>query len=116
MVIITDIQYFEGFTGALGGIVAYIFLHNILRVKNIGVVIGLSFIISWLFRKIMMNYYTELKIKKQKNKLDYFIILTIILISILVYSMPFKRITYKSIIVYLIIILNFYFFVKPNIY
>ena len=58
---ITDVQYFEGFVGAFGTILSFAYFRRISKLKNISVVIGLSFLVTWILRKILMNIYVKLR-------------------------------------------------------
>lgn len=70
--LLNDEQYFEGFVGALGTIVSFFVFRQLfdLNNNNMGIVLGLTFISTWLIRKMGMNIYhhlkEELKIKKKK--------------------------------------------------
>ena len=73
--ILTDEQYFEGFVGALGTIVSFYIFRRLFDLNNnLGIVLGLTFISTWLIRKMGMSIYyhmkQELKIKKKNLKLS----------------------------------------------
>lgn len=60
--VINDNEYFEGFVGALGTIVSYFVFRQLFdENKNMGIVLGLTFISTWIIRKIGMNLYKDLK-------------------------------------------------------
>jgi hypothetical protein len=120
---ITDVQYFEGFIGAFGSILSYTYFRRVLKLKNMSVVVGLSFLMTWILRKSLMNVYLKL-INDSKNKYDVnimnnnvkgvnlYILFIILVTSGLVYNVTLKKISYVSKLVYLFFIAFFYFFVK----
>lgn len=120
---ITDIQYFEGFVGAFGTIVSFVFFRRILSLKNMSIIVGLSFLMTWILRKILMNIYIKLK-KDNTNKYDMsignyylkginiYILFVILSISGLVYNFALKKISYISKLVYTFFVAIFYIFVK----
>lgn len=64
-IFLTDAQFIEGFAGAFGQILSYHFFHDIVfkdSNKNLNIILGLSFLTTWLFRKIFMNLYSEIKL------------------------------------------------------
>tara|TARA_B100001989_G_C24480561_1_gene434180 strand:+ start:271 stop:738 length:468 start_codon:yes stop_codon:yes gene_type:complete len=65
-VLLTDAQFIEGFAGAFGQILSYHIFNDIVfkdsDSKNFNIILGLSFLTTWLFRKIFMNIYSELKL------------------------------------------------------
>ena len=72
--ILNDEQYFEGFVGALGTMISFFVFRQLFDLNNnMGIVLGLTFISTWLIRKMSMSIYfhvkEELKIKKKKLKL-----------------------------------------------
>ena len=120
---ITDVQYFEGFVGAFGTILSFTFFQRTLKLKNMSVIIGLSFLMTWILRKVLMNIYTKID-KENTNKYDLsignynvkginmYILLIILFTSILVYNIALKKISYMSKLVYVFFIAFFLFFVK----
>lgn len=68
--LLNDNQYFEGFMGALGTMVSFFVFRKIFDLnKNMGIVLGLTFISTWLIRKMGMSiYYQVKKDLKQENK------------------------------------------------
>lgn len=120
---ITDVQYFEGFIGAFGSILSYTYFRRVLKLKNMSEVVGLSFLMTWILRKSLMNVYLKL-INDSKNKYDVnimnnnvkgvnlYILFIILVTSGLVYNVTLKKISYVSKLVYLFFIAFFYFFVK----
>ena len=116
---ITDVQYFEGFVGAFGTIFAFVFFRRILKLKNMSIVVGLSFLTSWIVSKVSMNIYKELKNDTEKKYdigtmkgVNAFILFVILLSSALAYKVAIKKISYLSMLVYAFFISFFYFFVK----
>ena len=72
--ILNDEQYFEGFVGALGTMISFFVFRQLFDLNNnMGIVLGLTFISTWLIRKMSMSIYfhmkEELKIKKKNLKL-----------------------------------------------
>ena len=120
---ITDVQYFEGFIGAFGTIISFVFFRRVLSVKNMSIIVGLSFLMTWILRKVLMNYYVKLK-NDNTNKynvsignnyikgINIYILFIILLTSILVYNVALKKISYMSKLVYVFFVAFFYFFVK----
>jgi len=120
---ITDVQYFEGFVGAFGTILSFTFFQRILKLKNMSVIIGLSFLMTWILRKVLMNIYTKID-KENTNKynlsignynvkgINMYILFIILFTSILVYNIALKKISYMSKLVYVFFIAFFLFFVK----
>jgi len=120
---ITDVQYFEGFVGAFGTIVSFIYFHRVLKLKNLSVIVGLSFLMTWILRKVLMNVYVKLKndngnkynvkiLKNDMKGVNLYIIFIILATSVLVYNVALKKISYLSKLVYVFFIAFFYFFVK----
>ena len=67
--ILNDEQYFEGFVGALGTIVSFFVFRQLFDLNNnMGIVLGLTFISTWLIRKMGMNIYYHMKEELQINK------------------------------------------------
>ena len=68
--LLNDNQYFEGFMGALGTMVSFFVFRKIFDLNtNMGIVLGLTFISTWLIRKMGMSiYYQVKKDLKQENK------------------------------------------------
>ena len=113
--VINDNEYFEGFVGALGTIVSYFVFRQLFdENKNMGIVLGLTFISTWIIRKIGMNIYKDLKdeldvessifnedgSRKQfgicyQNKSVIPIWVTVILVSIFSYLIILYLITYS---------------------
>ena len=120
---ITDVQYFEGFVGAFGTILSFTFFQRILKLKNMSVIIGLSFLMTWILRKVLMNIYTKID-KENTNKynlsignynvkgINMYILFIILFTSILIYNIALKKISYMSKLVYVFFIAFFLFFVK----
>lgn len=120
---ITDEQYFEGFIGAFGTIASFIFFQRTLKLKNTSVIIGLSFLMTWILRKLSMNIYIQLKndskskykikiLNKEFKGVNIYVFVNILLTSVLAYNVALKNTSYLSIFVYMICIVFFYFFVK----
>ena len=117
--LITDVQYFEGFVGAFGTIFAFIFFRRILKLKNMSIVVGLSFLTSWIVRKVSMNIYKELKNDTEKKYdigtvkgVNAYALFIILISTALSYKVAVKKISYVSMLVYAFFIGFFYFFVK----
>jgi hypothetical protein len=120
---ITDVQYFEGFIGAFGTILSFIYFRRVLKLKNMSVVVGLSFLMTWILRKSLMNVYIKLR-NNNENKynvnimnnemkgVNLYILFIILVTSVLVYNVALKKISYVSKLVYVFFIAFFYFFVK----
>ena len=120
---ITDVQYFEGFVGAFGTILSFTFFQRILKLKNMSVIIGLSFLMTWILRKVLMNIYNKID-KENTNKynlsignynvkgINMYILFIILFTSILIYNIALKKISYMSKLVYVFFIAFFLFFVK----
>ena len=120
---ITDVQYFEGFIGAFGTIISFVFFRRVLSIKNMSIIVGLSFLMTWILRKVLMNYYVKLK-NDNTNKynvsignnyikgINIYILFIFLLTSILVYNVALKKISYMSKLVYVFFVAFFYFFVK----
>jgi hypothetical protein len=120
---ITDVQYFEGFIGAFGTIFSFIYFRRVLKLKNMSVVVGLSFLMTWILRKSLINVYIKL-INNNENKynvnimnnemkgVNLYILFIILVTSVLVYNVALKKISYVSKLVYVFFIAFFYFFVK----
>ena len=68
--ILNDNQYFEGFVGALGTMISFFVFRNFFDLNtNMGIVLGLTFISTWLIRKMGMSIYDQIKKNlKQENK------------------------------------------------
>lgn len=120
---ITDVQYFEGFVGAFGTILSFIYFRRVLKLKNMSVVIGLSFLMTWILRKSLMNVYVKLRndnenkyniniMNNEMKGVNLYIIFIISVTSALVYNVALKKISYVSKLVYVFFIAFFYFFVK----
>jgi hypothetical protein len=120
---ITDVQYFEGFIGAFGTILSFIFFRRVLKLKNMSVVVGLSFLMTWILRKLLMNLYVKLRndsenkynvniMNNEMKGVNLYILFIILITSALVYNVALKKISYVSKLVYVFFIAFFYFFVK----
>lgn len=120
---ITDVQYFEGFIGALGTILSFIYFRRVLKLKNMSVVVGLSFLMTWILRKSLMNVYVKLRndnenkynvniMNNEMKGVNLYILFIILGTSVLVYNVALKKISYVSKLVYVFFIAFFYFFVK----
>lgn len=120
---ITDVQYFEGFIGAFGTILSFIYFRRVLKLKNMSVVVGLSFLMTWILRKSLMNIYVKLRndnenkynvniMNNEMKGVNLFILFIILVTSVLVYNVALKKISYVSKLVYVFFIAFFYFFVK----
>jgi hypothetical protein len=120
---ITDVQYFEGFVGAFGTILSFIFFRRVLKLKNMSVVVGLSFLMTWILRKLLMNLYVKLRndsenkynvniMNNEMKGVNLYILFIILITSALVYNVALKKISYVSKLVYVFFIAFFYFFVK----
>jgi len=120
---ITDVQYFEGFIGAFGTILSFIYFRRILKLKNMSVVVGLSFLMTWILRKSLMNVYVKLRndnenkynvniMNNEMKGVNLYILFIILVTSVLVYNVALKKISYVSKLVYVFFIAFFYFFVK----
>lgn len=120
---ITDVQYFEGFIGAFGTILSFIYFRRVLKLKNISVVVGLSFLMTWILRKLLMNLYVKLRndsenkynvniMNNEMKGVNLYILFIILITSALVYNVALKKISYVSKLVYVFFIAFFYFFVK----
>ena len=120
---ITDVQYFEGFVGAFGTILSFIYFRRVLKLKNMSVVIGLSFLMTWILRKSLMNVYVKLRndnenkynvniMNNEMKGVNLYILFIILVTSVLVYNVALKKISYLSKLVYVFFIAFFYFFVK----
>ena len=120
---ITDVQYFEGFVGAFGTILSFIYFRRVLKLKNMSVVVGLSFLTTWILRKSLMNVYIKLRndnenkynvniMNNEMKGVNLYILFIILVTSVLVYNVALKKISYVSKLVYVFFIAFFYFFVK----
>ena len=120
---ITDVQYFEGFVGAFGTILSFIYFRRVLKLKNMSVVVGLSFLTTWILRKSLMNVYVKLRndnenkynvniMNNEMKGVNLYILFIILVTSALVYNVALKKISYVSKLVYIFFIAFFYFFVK----
>lgn len=120
---ITDVQYFEGFVGAFGTILSFIYFRRVLKLKNMSVVVGLSFLTTWILRKLLMNVYVKLRndnenkynvniMNNEMKGVNLYILFIILVTSVLVYNVALKKISYLSKLVYVFFIAFFYFFVK----
>lgn len=120
---ITDVQYFEGFIGAFGTIISFTYFRRVLKLKNMSVVVGLSFLMTWIIRKLLMNIYVKLRndsenkynvniLNNKAKGVNLYIIFIILLTSVLVYNVALKKISHISKLVYVFFIVFFYFFVK----
>jgi hypothetical protein len=120
---ITDVQYFEGFIGAFGSILSYTYFRRVLKLKNMSVVVGLSFLMTWILRKSLMNVYLKLRndnenkynvniMNNEMKGVNLYILFIILVTSVLVYNVALKKISYVSKLVYVFFIAFFYFFVK----
>lgn len=120
---ITDVQYFEGFVGAFGAIISFVYLRRVLKLNNMSVVVGLSFLITWILRKSLMNLYVKLRndsenkynvniMNNEMKGVNLYILFIIFVTSLLVYTVALKKISYVSKLVYAFFISFFYFFVK----
>lgn len=120
---ITDIQYFEGFIGAFGTILSFTYFRRVLKLKNMSVIVGLSFLMTWILRKSLMNIYVKLRndsgnkynvniMNNQVKGVNLYILFIIFVTSALVYNVALKKISYVSKLVYVFFIAFFYFFVK----
>ena len=120
---ITDVQYFEGFIGAFGTILSFTYFRRVLKLNNMSVVVGLSFLMTWILRKSLMNIYVKLR-NDSENKYNFnimnnevkgvnmYILFIILVTGGLVYNVALKKISYVSKLVYVFFIAFFYFFVK----
>ena len=60
--LLNDSQYFEGFVGALGTMISFFVFRQIFDLNsNMGIVLGLTFISTWLIRKMGMSVYKNVK-------------------------------------------------------
>lgn len=120
---ITDVQYFEGFIGAFGTILSFIYFRRVLKLKNMSVVVSLSFLMTWILRKSLMNVYVKLRndnenkynvniMNNEMKGVNLYILFIILVTSVLVYNVALKKISYVSKLVYVFFIAFFYFFVK----
>ena len=120
---ITDVQYFEGFIGAFGTILSFIYFRRVLKLRNMSVVVGLSFLMTWILRKSLMNVYVKLRndsenkynvniMNNEMKGVNLYILFIILVTSALVYNVALKKISYVSKLVYVFFIAFFYFFVK----
>ena len=120
---ITDVQYFEGFIGAFGTILSFIYFRRVLKLRNMSVVVGLSFLMTWILRKSLMNLYIKLRndtenkynvniMNNEMKGVNLYILFIILVTSALVYNVALKKISYVSKLVYVFFIAFFYFFVK----
>lgn len=120
---ITDVQYFEGFIGAFGTILSFIYFRRVLKLKNMSVIVGLSFLMTWILRKVLMNIYVKLRndnenkynvniMNNEMKGVNLYILFIILVTSVLVYNVALKKISYVSKLVYVFFIAFFYFFVK----
>jgi len=67
--LLDDDEYFEGFLGALGAMACFFVFRKMMVLHNMSIVLGLTFISTWLIRKMGMNIYHQVKKKlKQKDK------------------------------------------------
>lgn len=120
---ISDVQYFEGFIGAFGTIISFIFFNQVLKLNNTSVIVSLTFLMTWILRKFLMNIYIKLK-NDYENKYNVYILhnkikgvdlytfFIFLITSVLMYNTALKKISYVSKLVYVFFILFFYLFVK----
>ena len=60
--IIDDSEILEGIVGGIGTLCTFILFRHILNFKKkSGIILGLSFLTTWLLRKIVMNIYNNIK-------------------------------------------------------
>ena len=115
---ITDVQYFEGFIGAFGTILSFIYFRRVLKLKNMSVVVGLSFLMTWILRKSLMNVYVKLRndnenkynvniMNNEMKGVNLYILFIILITSALVYNVALKKISYVSKLVYVFFIAFF---------
>ena len=67
---ISDVQYFEGVISTFGKIISFVFFLRVLSIRNIRIIVGLSFLSTWVFRKLLINYYVILKNHFEKSFID----------------------------------------------
>lgn len=69
--IIDDAEILEGIVGGIGTLCTFILFRHILNFKKkSGIILGLSFLTTWILRKIVMNIYNNIKkIYKINNKI-----------------------------------------------
>tara|TARA_B100000035_G_scaffold195868_1_gene167298 strand:- start:339 stop:776 length:438 start_codon:yes stop_codon:yes gene_type:complete len=61
-VLLRDKEYFEGFVGAFGTMISFFVFRQIFDLnQNMGIVLGLTFISTWLIRKMGMNIFNHVK-------------------------------------------------------
>lgn len=120
---ITDIQYFEGFIGAFGTILSFTYFRRVLKLKNMSVIVGLSFLMTWILRKSLMNIYIKLMndsenkynvniMNNQVKGVNLYILFILLVTSVLVHNVALKKISHISKLIYAFFIAFFYFFIK----
>ena len=66
---ISDVQFIEGFVGAFAAVFCFYFLKKQLLLKNnVGIIGGLTFLISWTIRKMFVNTYVKYKAHSSLNE------------------------------------------------
>lgn len=111
---ISEVQMFEGFVGAFAAYIAFYLLRRNYKSKNIGIVAGLTFLISWVFRKIFVNNYSFLKKQSETKKITRFLtsynkyaFLFLLCFTSLTYNTSLKKISNYHIVIYFIFIFVF---------
>lgn len=112
---ISEVQLFEGFVGAFAAYVAYYILKRKFKSKNnAGIVAGLTFLISWVIRKIFVNNYSFLKSQSESNKITNFLtsynkfaFIFILISSSIAYYTAIKKIYYYYIVIYVLFVCLF---------
>ena len=74
MLLIHDREYFEGFVGAFGTIISFFVFRQLFDVDdNLGILLGLTFITTWLIRKMGMNIYKHMKSELEIDNHDLYV-------------------------------------------
>lgn len=61
-ILLRDKEYFEGFVGAFGTMISFFVFRQLFDLsENMGVVLGLTFISTWIIRKMGMNVFNHVK-------------------------------------------------------
>ena len=110
---ISQVQFFEGFVGAFAAFGSYHILKSKLKSKkNNDVVAALTFLISWIFRKVFVNVYLNLKKQNISSHSFYrvynlYTFFFIFLTSLMTYFIATKKIQLWYITIYVLFVLSF---------
>jgi hypothetical protein len=128
MLLIHDREYFEGFVGAFGTILSFYVFRQLFDVDdNLGILLGLTFITTWLIRKMGMNIYTHMKselniddhdlyvkeidyLEKYNDKKQYYIFTSLffLIVGIMATLTANKALSTINISIYLLYVVGFF--------